>query len=41
MSLGEDRRGLLLGLGTGALFLEAGFIVCLPPEMDFGGSFLR
>lgn len=35
MSLGEDRCGLLLGLGTRTLFVEVGFIVCPPPEMNF------
>jgi len=30
----EDRYGLLLGLGAGPLFLEAGLIVCPPPERD-------
>ena len=40
MSLGEDRCGLLLGLGTGPLFLEAGFTVCPPPEIVFWRRFL-
>jgi len=40
MSPGEDRCGLLLGLGAGPLFLEAGFTVCPPPEMDFWRRFL-
>ena len=40
MSLGEDRCGLLLGLRIGPLFVEAGFIVCPPPEIDFWRRFL-
>ena len=35
MSPGEDRCGLLLGLRIGPLFVEAGFIVCPSPEMNF------
>jgi len=30
----EDKYGLLLGVGAGPLFLEACFILCLPPEID-------
>ena len=40
MSLGEDRCGLWLGLGTGPLFLKAGFTVCPPPKIDFWRRFL-
>jgi hypothetical protein len=32
---GEDRCGFLFGLGTGLLFVEAGFTVCPPSEMIF------
>ena len=40
MSLGEDRCELLLGLGTGPLFLEAGFTVYPPPKMNLWSQFL-
>jgi hypothetical protein len=35
MSLEEDRCGLLLRLGIEPLFVVAGFVVCLPLEMNF------
>jgi len=30
----ENRCGLLFGLGTGPLFVEAGFVVCPPPKIN-------